>query len=294
MMSSPPAARSLPRHGRCGAVEAERFTASRWRRWTSPAVTKVSLGSCSIRLDRSRAPGRHVAGTCRTMSKPIRSAATSRAGVGRWRPGAQKEALEPMQVSVSSRHTELSTALRAAATEKIGRLDRFLEGMDRAEVHFTEETSSRTADRQLCEVTLEGHGHHVRCKVSAPDGFVAVDRAVEKLEQQLAKLKTRKTRKGAPVLRRPSTPAGTVIAESEPGSEDDETSMADDAYIARDGSAIVKRKSFAGRPMKVDDAILQLELLDHDFFLFTNVDSGNSAVLYRRHHGGLGLIEQVR
>ena len=70
--------------------------------------------------------------------------------------------------------------------------------------------------------------------------------------------------------------------------------MADDAYIARDGSAIVKRKSFAARPMSVDDAVLQLELLDHDFFLFTNAENGNCAVLYRRHHGGLGLIEQVQ
>src|SRR4051794_5588551 len=101
-----------------------------------------------------------------------------------------------MRVSVSSRHTELSDALRSAATDKIGRLDRFLEGMDRAEVHFAEERTKRVTDREICEVTLEGHGHHIRCKVSAPDGFAAVDLAVEKLETQLSRLKTRLRRKG--------------------------------------------------------------------------------------------------
>ena len=71
-----------------------------------------------------------------------------------------------MRVTVSSRHTEVSDSLRAAAVEKIGRLQRFLEGMDSAEVHFSEEKNRRIADREICEVTLAGHGHHIRCKVA--------------------------------------------------------------------------------------------------------------------------------
>ncbi len=96
-----------------------------------------------------------------------------------------------MEITVSARHTDISPALRAAAEDKIGRLARFLDGMDRAEVHFSEERNPRIADKEVCEVTLTGHGHTVRCKVSAPDGFVAIDRAVEKLEHQLHKLKTK-------------------------------------------------------------------------------------------------------
>jgi ribosome hibernation promoting factor len=201
-----------------------------------------------------------------------------------------EEAQLRMQVSVSSRHTELAAGLRAAAVEKIGRLDRFLEGMDRAEVHFSQEASRRKMERQTCEVTLEGHGHHVRCKVSAADPLTAIDLAVEKLEQQLTKLKSRRSRKVV-AARKVGSPAESGVLDGEVG--DGDASMADDAYIARDGSAIVKRKSFAARPMTVDDAVLQLDLLDHDFFLFTNAENGNCAVLYRRHHGGLGLIEQV-
>ena len=90
---------------------------------------------------------------------------------------------------MSARHTDISPALRAAAEEKIGRLSRFLDGMDRAEVHFSEEHNPRIAAKEVCEVQLDGHGHHVRCRVAAADGFAAIDLAVEKLEHQLTKLK---------------------------------------------------------------------------------------------------------
>ncbi len=92
---------------------------------------------------------------------------------------------------MSARHTTLSPALRAAAEDKIGRLSRFLDGMDRAEVHFSEEHNPRISAKEVCEVTLEGHGHHVRCKVAAADGFAAIDLAVEKLEHQLYRLKSK-------------------------------------------------------------------------------------------------------
>lgn len=195
-----------------------------------------------------------------------------------------------MRVSVSSRHTEVSDALRASATEKIGRLERFLEGMDRAEVHFSEERNRRIADREVCEVTMAGHGHYIRCKVAAPDGFAAIDRAVEKLEHQLHRLKTRLKAKGGVTARRPVLVSVDGLTA---GDDDGRPSMADDAYIARNGTAIVKQKSFAMSPMSVDDAVLQLELLDHAFFLFINSDTGRATVLYRRHEGGLGLIEQA-
>ena len=100
-----------------------------------------------------------------------------------------------VQISVSSRDEKVSAALRAAAEDKIGRLSRFVDGMDRADIHFFEEHNPRIADRQVCEVTMEGHGHTVRCKVAAPDAFAAVDRASAKLEHQLHKLKTKLERR---------------------------------------------------------------------------------------------------
>ena len=96
-----------------------------------------------------------------------------------------------MEIMVSARQVEVTSALRSAVDEKIGRLSRYVEGMDRAEVHFSEERNPRIAENQVCEVTLEGHGHVVRCRAAAIDPFAAVDIAEEKLEVQLRKLKTR-------------------------------------------------------------------------------------------------------
>jgi putative sigma-54 modulation protein len=197
-----------------------------------------------------------------------------------------------LEITVSSRHTEISDALKAAAIEKIGRLARYVEGMDRAEVHFWEERNPRIADKEICEVTLEGHGHHVRCKVSAPDGFVAVDRAVEKLEHQLHKLKTKMLRRAHANGRRPGRAAG-------PGQGGDGITGVeadDDTDLGDEGSGsprIVKTKQFTIKPMTPEEAVLQMELLGHDFFFFTNSDTERSAVVYRRADGDVGLIDEA-
>lgn len=184
-----------------------------------------------------------------------------------------------MEITVSSRHTEVSELLRESTVDKIGRLGRFLEGMDRAEVHFSEEHTRKAEDKEVCEVTLVGHGHHVRCKVSAPDGFAAVDLAVEKLEHQLHKLKTK-------LLKR-SHSNGKRNAN---GSAPAEAAIDDD----RDGRPrIVKTKAFQIKPMTPEEAILQMDLMGHDFFFFTNADTERAAVVYRRDDGDVGLIDQA-
>ena len=185
-----------------------------------------------------------------------------------------------MEITVSSRHTEVSELLRESTVDKIGRLGRFLEGMDRAEVHFSEEHTRKAADKEVCEVTLVGHGHHVRCKVSAPDGFAAVDLAVEKLEHQLHKLKTKLLKRTHSNGKRAN---GNGLAPSEPGVEDAEAGR----------RRIVKTKAFQIKPMTPEEAILQMDLMGHDFFFFTNADTERAAVVYRRDDGDVGLIDQA-
>ncbi len=96
-----------------------------------------------------------------------------------------------MDVSISSRHLTVTPKLEEAIRTKIGHLDRFLPELDTAVVHFDEARNPRIANREICEVTLSGHGHHLRCKVQAPDPFAAVDRAEAKLERQIRKLRTK-------------------------------------------------------------------------------------------------------
>ncbi len=184
-----------------------------------------------------------------------------------------------MEVSVSGRHTTVSESLRRQAEEKIGRLEKYLDGMERAEVHFWEEKNPRIDNKEICEVTMEGHGHHIRCKVSAPDGFTAIDLAVDKLERQLRKLKTKVNK------RRRSREKPHIEPELVP-----ETLLTDDAAIDP-MYEIARRKLFAINDMDPQGAALQMDLLNHDFFLFKNSETNRTAVVYRRDQGNVGLIE---
>ncbi len=190
-----------------------------------------------------------------------------------------------MDVTVSARHTEVPDHLRQVAEEKIGRLDRFLDGMERAEVHFSKETNPRIADKEICEVTLQGHGHYVRCKVRAPDGFVAIDRAVEKLEHQLHKLKTKLKRRQQGGGK--AVPAGALVDVPEAPAEE---------TVATNGQGgglkIVKSKRFAMMPMTAEEAVQRMDLLGHGFFFFTNLDTARAAVVYVRDDGDIGLIDE--
>jgi len=96
-----------------------------------------------------------------------------------------------VDITISSRGAEPSEALLAATRRKIGRLARLFDGMNAAEVHFSEEKNPRIVDKDICEVVLEGRGQRVHCKVAATDGFGALDLAVAKLEHQLGKVKSR-------------------------------------------------------------------------------------------------------
>ena len=209
-----------------------------------------------------------------------------------------------MQVTVSSRHTELSDSLREAATEKIGKLERFLDGMTHAEVHFEQQRNPRITDKEVCEVTLQGQGHVVRCKVASTDSLAAVDLAVDKLEQQLHRLKSKLRGKTATAGRRGAKSSGpknagarnngspTALVDVDQD-DDDGPSMADDAFVTRKGELVVKKKSFAIEPISVDDAVLQMDMIEHSFYFFTNAATGKAAVLYRREDGDLGLIDQA-
>ena len=96
-----------------------------------------------------------------------------------------------MQVSISSGHFDVTPLLEKAIRSKIGRLDRYLSGLDQAVVHFDQSRNRPTGEGVSCEVTLTGHGHHLRCSVSASDLLTAVDLAEAKLARQIRKTRTR-------------------------------------------------------------------------------------------------------
>jgi putative sigma-54 modulation protein len=189
-----------------------------------------------------------------------------------------------LDIAIRGRNVEVSDALRNTVEEKVTRLTRFLDGMERAEVSFSEERNPRIAEKEVCEVTMHGHGHIVRARAAASDVFAAVDRVVDKLEHRMEKLK------GKLIGRSHPRRHGSVeFALDSAADDDDDDEFEFDGDLG--GSRIVKTKQFAIKPMTPEEAALQMDLLGHDFFFFTNSETGRAAVVYRRTDTYIGLID---
>jgi len=194
-----------------------------------------------------------------------------------------------VELRLSARHTTVSDQDRSFIGEKIERLSKFLPGMDRAEVHFAEERNPRIPDKLACEITLIGHGHTVRAKANAADHLSATDRVIEKLENKLGKLKAKLNSKPnhrdaalVKKLRYEGAPAGngSVAVEEEATTEAPEYE-------------IVRSKKVEKLTLSPQEAALRMDLVSHDFYFFTNADTGLPAVVYRRNDGGIGLIDEI-
>lgn len=213
-----------------------------------------------------------------------------------------------MQINVSARHTEVAKGDRDLIVEKLSRLGgKFLE-MDRAEVHFFQERNPRIHDKECCEITLEGHGHHIRCKSHGPDHLTAVDRAIEKLENKLHKLKTKLStyRTHRDVTRAKQWANATTEIPEElvrevvsVGTDGDSASSVVDYAEATaeatefvDSYRIVKTKKVENMELTPIDAAMRMDLVGHSFYFFTNVETGGPAVVYRRDDGDIGLIDE--
>ena len=163
---------------------------------------------------------------------------------------------------------EVTDDIRAYAEKKIGKIDRLFRKDSDAHVTFRTERGRCTA-----EVTLNNNGMIYRVSETTSDMFASIDSAVAAIERQVRKNKTRLEKK----LRE-----GAFERSAAPVDEDDEeeTSL-----------EIVREKRFSIKPMKPEEAVLQLELLGHEFFAFRNEDDdGAFAVVYKRKNGGYGMI----
>ncbi len=194
-----------------------------------------------------------------------------------------------MEVRVSTRRVDLDADFSALVEEKINRLDRFVKGLDRAEVHFATDRHHRQSDKKdLCEITVTGHGHHVRAKVEGPDEAVAFDRALARVERQMRKLKTR-------LQKRYRGNGETIRVEN--GSEAvDEGVLASGVAVEEadeDILKIVKAKRFEVDTITPQDAAERMDLVDHGFYFFRNSETDRAAVVYRRDDGDVGLIDDV-
>jgi putative sigma-54 modulation protein len=202
-----------------------------------------------------------------------------------------------MEITVSARHVAVSDELKSYAESKIGRLDRFDGAMERAEVRFKEERNPRISAKERCEVTIYGKGHVVRAHGAAFEQFAAVDLVVDKLELQLTKLKTRLKDRYRGKGHVPVDVVHTVgVSDAVPseGAFDGTLESVEGAVAVEAPPKVVRVKTFEMPAMTVEDAITQLEMVSHEFYVFHNVETGEIEVLYRRDDGDVGLIRSDR
>jgi putative sigma-54 modulation protein len=186
-----------------------------------------------------------------------------------------------MDVVVFGRHAEVDPELRTITNEKLARLTKYATDVRRIDVDFGESRTRRADDSHTCEILVHLNHHLVKGTASAIEHVVALDLALDKVEQQMRRLHERR-------VRRRNTFRSRNGAN---GSEPPPAAIEPEADADDEGPMIVKTKQFAVKPMHPEEAVLQMELLGHDFFLFTSTESGRAAVLYRRNDGNLGLIE---
>jgi putative sigma-54 modulation protein len=200
-----------------------------------------------------------------------------------------------MEIVVRGKNVKVPAALQETTKEKLAKFERLSLKMTRIEVDYSEIRNPRVSDKELCEVTVHLKGHFVKAHASAPDQAAALDLVIDKVEHQLTRLKDKLVGRSHPRRRRLAPPPPLEDFDEE-GTLADLDADGEVATAASNGSGtakIVRTKQFESKPMALDEAALQMDLLGHDFYLFTNAETGRAAVLYRRRDGHLGLIEAV-
>jgi putative sigma-54 modulation protein len=179
-----------------------------------------------------------------------------------------------MRLQVKGKNVEVSEAIRTYAEEKLGRLERQLADPTRVELELAVEKNPSIADNHVAEATVWTKGPVLRAKEASADMRASIDLLVDKLERQASRYREKRRRGHRPDNGRAPAEPGTHKPTNEEG-----------------GPVIVKTKQFTLHPMSAEEAVEQLELVGHDFFVFQNAESEQINVVYRRNDGGYGLIE---
>ena len=179
-----------------------------------------------------------------------------------------------MRLQVKGRNLEISEQIRTYAEEKLGKLDRLVSDPTRVELELAVEKNPSIAENHIAEATVWTKGPVLRARETSADMKASIDQLVAKLERQVKRY--REKRRVAP---RRHARDGGVIPELPP------------LEVPDDDTTIVKTKQFSVHPMSPEEAVLQLELVGHDFFVFRNAETEIINVVYRRRDGDYGLIE---
>lgn len=175
-----------------------------------------------------------------------------------------------MRLNYTGKNMDITDALRDVTNKKFSRLDKYFQKDIEGNVTFSSEKN-----RKIIEVTINLPGTIIRAEESTDDMYVSIDKAVDILERQIRKYKTKlqKRYKNGQTIR-----FENVMPLTKNEKEDE-------------GPKIVRRKRFLLKPMVAEEAVLQMELLRHNFYVYLDADTGDVNVVYKRNDGNYGLIE---
>jgi len=232
-----------------------------------------------------------------------------------------------MEVIVRGRHITVPARFRQHATAKLAKLEKLDQKAVRIDVEVSEERNPRQSDRrERVELTIRSRGPAIRAEAAADDRYAALDLAFAKLESRLRRAADRRKVKDTVSVRSPgvlasATPAdssftgtvpltatspvnGSVVARSRAGDSDNPADRDDfdrpepesglvPIQMEGDGPLVLREKVHAARPMTIDQALLEMELVGHDFYLFHDCDCDRFSVVYRRRGYDYGVIRLV-
>lgn len=203
-----------------------------------------------------------------------------------------------MEIVVRGRHIEISERFREYAAHRLDRLSNLAHSLQRIDVEVTKETNPRLADQAIkVELTCRGRGPVVRAEYAAADKFVAFDTAADRLEERLkrgAQRRRDRARSGGRATSIAAVPpvasAATEAAEPEGADEPLEPGV-----VFAEGPVVVREKTHTTAAMSVEQALDEMELVGHDFYLFLDAANGKPSVVYRRrgYHYGLIRLEEA-
>lgn len=183
-----------------------------------------------------------------------------------------------MEITIHGHNIDITPRMRNYVEKKTGRLDRYMPMLSTVWVDLTEESTRSAVDSQVAQVTIrDNKGTILRAEERSNDMFAAIDQVVDKLYRQINRYRGKQKRKWR-------NGSGDEFVAGEPLPIDDISEEEED-------QTIVRYKRFTLHPMSAEEAIEQMELLGHDFFVFFNMEDDAVNVLYKRHDGNYGLLQ---
>jgi putative sigma-54 modulation protein len=176
-----------------------------------------------------------------------------------------------MRLQVKGKNLDVSDSIRSYAEEKLKKLERQLADPTQIELELSVEKNPSISANNVAEATIWTKGPTLRAREASADMRASIDQLVDKLERQVTRYREKRRRRT--------------------GRDNGSTLQATPSRAEQREPVIVKTKQFAVKPMSPEEAVLQLELVGHDFFVFQDAESGEVNVVYRRRDGRYGLIE---